>query len=68
MCRFLPPEFGNFSNLPVGAKGKIRLSNDCYCNFGSDFAHVRASKIPLDQLKLLLNLLVAERGGRTLTI
>ena len=35
----------------------------CYYNFSSDFANVRASKIPQDQLKLLLSLLVAKRGG-----
>ena len=32
--------------------------------FSSDFANVRASKIPQDQLKVLMSLLVAKRGGR----
>ena len=27
LCRFLPPEFANFTDFPVGAKVKIRLSN-----------------------------------------
>ena len=36
----------------------------CYCNFSSYFTNVRASKIPQHQLKLLLSLLVAKRGGR----
>ena len=27
LCCFLPPELGNFTNFPVCAKGKIRLSN-----------------------------------------
>ena len=27
LCRFLPPKFGNFTDFPVGAKVKIRLSN-----------------------------------------
>ena len=32
--------------------------------FSSYFANVRASKIPQDQLKVLLSLLLAKRGGR----
>ena len=45
LCRFLPPEFGNFTNFPV----------HCYCTFSSDFANVRANKNSQDQLKLVLN-------------
>ena len=36
----------------------------CYCNFSSYVANVKASKIPQDQLKLPLTLLVAEQGGQ----
>ena len=67
LCRFLPPEFGNFTNFPVAElapRAKLGLQIHCYCNLSSDFANVRASKIPQDQSKLVLNLLVAERGGR----
>ena len=33
LCRFLPPEFGNFTDFPVGAKVKIRLSNPLLLQF-----------------------------------
>ena len=41
-----------------------RAKYDFQSNFSSDFANVRESDIPEDQLKLLLSLLVAERAGR----
>ena len=33
LFRFLPPEFGNFKNFPVGSKGKIPLSNSLLLQF-----------------------------------
>ena len=47
----------------LAPRSKYGFQIHCYCNFSSDFADVRATKIPQDQLKLLLSLLVAKRGG-----
>ena len=57
--------FYRLTNFAVGAKVKIRHSNPLLLQFlFRPFADLRASKIPQDQLNLLLSLLVAKRGGR----
>ena len=48
----------------LAPREKYGFQVHCYCKFSSDFANVRTSKIPQDQLKLLLSFVVAERGGR----
>ena len=48
----------------LASRAKHDFQIHCYCNFSSGFANVTESKIPEDQWKLLLSVLVAERGGR----
>ena len=60
LCRFL---FNSETSqlFQLAPKAKCSFQIHCHdCNFFSDFANVRASKIPKDQLKLLLILLVAK--------
>ena len=41
----------------------LGFQSHCYCNFFSDVANVRASKIPQDRLELLLSILAVKRGS-----
>ena len=47
----------------LAPRSKYGFQIHCFFNFSLDFANVRASKIPQDQLKVLLSLLVAKQGA-----